>query len=405
MIEWILWAIAAGYVLAVAAWWYGWFYQGRVRSATLELPPVTAWPDTTPAPSLAIIVACHNEAHSIEACATRLLRQQYPHTEIILANDRSTDRTGAIIDQLAAAQPNVRAVHIDHLPAGWTGKTHAVHTAVQQSTADYVLFIDSDVELEPHTLVTVMHKVVQERLDFLSLWPHLELRSFWERLLTPPVMTLLGVWAVPARPSERVAEEALLGNGQFMLVRRAAYEAIGGHADVGAELAEDAILAIKAHDAGQRCWSGPGRGLYVTFRDGDLHRTVNALARVLIGSLQTQQRLLIATQILLGGMVAPAWVLPAAIVLFALNFYPQIMLVFAILAVLHTIGMTLVLRRTFDTMLARRGTLLWFPIGALCCVPIVIWAAYLRSGQGRIRWGSTDYRVSGTRVVPILSDS
>lgn len=399
----ILWFVAVSYVLPVVGWWYGLFYQRRLKMDRLRLPPRSQWPADRAAPSLAVIVACHNEERSVEACVRKLLAQGYPNTRIIIANDRSSDRTGEILSRLAAGNDRVRVLEITALPEGWTGKTHALSRAVRECDAEYILFVDSDVELAPHALNTAMDKVCRDRLDFLSLWPHLELRSFSERLLTPPAMLMLSMWAIPRTHGKDIASEALLGNGQFMLVKRDSYEALGGHAQVGAELAEDAILAAKAHDAGQRCWSGPGRGLYVTYREGDFGRTVNAVARVVIGSLQTQWRILLGTQILMGGIVAPAWILPAAAVCLASGLAPALSLTFLVLSVLHAVGMMLTLHGSLALTLAKRGSLLWFPIGAAVCVGVLLWCSYLRGGHGSVRWGTTRYRVQGSRVVRLTT--
>lgn len=402
--ETFLWVVAILCSVPVLCWWYGFFYQQRLKLERLRLTPVPKWPTDRAAPSLAVIVACHNEEQGIEACVRDLLSQDYANTRITIANDRSTDQTEEILARLAAESGRVRVIEINTLPAGWTGKAHALSRAVRECDADYILFMDSDVQLSPHALSTVMDKACRDELDLLSFWPNLELRSFSERLLTPPVMVLLSLWAVPRTHRRDVATETLLGNGQFMLFRRTAYEALGGHASVGAELAEDAVLALRAHAAGQRCWSGPGGGVYVTYREGDFPRTVNALARVIIGSLQTQWRILLGTQILLGGVVAPAWVIPTAAICLALGLNPPLCLTFLGMATLHAAGMLLALRRSFELTLVRRGSLLWFPIGAAIGAGILWWCSYLLAGHGSVRWGTTRYRVHGSRVVPVTSE-
>ncbi|MBU0639139.1 MAG: glycosyltransferase [Planctomycetes bacterium] len=403
LMEVFLWIVAFSYVIVVACWWYGLFYLWRMRPDAVRLEPVSSWPVARPAPSLSVVVACHNEEEGIESCVRKLLLQDYPDLRIIMANDRSTDRTGAILARLAAEDARISVIEIEELPPDWTGKTHAVSRAVERCATDYVLFIDSDVELSPRALITVMDKACRDDVDFLSLWPHLDLRSFSEKLLTPPAMFVLALWAVPYTHGKDVATETMLGNGQFLLVKRAAYEAIGGHASVGNELAEDAILALKAHESGQRCWSGVGDGLYVTYREGDFARTVNALARVLIGSLQKQWRILVGTQMLLAGGFAAAWILPAALICLALSVYPTIALTFLILAVLHWTGMTLTLRRAFALTLVKRGSLLWFPLGAVIVTGVLFWSAYLLAGRGSVRWGTTRYRVHGSRVAPLTT--
>lgn len=399
MIIWLLWILAASELMVAVCWWYGYVRWCAMRGGRLSLAPVTERPDDGAAPSVAVVVACHNEEQGIEGFVRSLQLQNYPNLRLIVANDRSDDRTGEILRTLAAQDDRIQIVEVNHLPNGWIGKTHAVSRAVANCEAEYLLFTDSDVTLRPHAVATVMDKMVRDKLDFLSLWPHLELRSFAEKLLTPPVMMLLSLSALPRNPKADVAARTVLGNGQFMLFRRSAYEALGGHESVAGELAEDAVLAAKAHAAGRRCWSGLGTGLYVTYREGGFARTSHALARVLIGSLRTRRRLLTATQIMLGGVFAPVWMAPAALIGLSLGLAPSLCIAIVAFCVLHAAGMALTLYDAFDVTLARRGPLVWFPFGALIVAGILFWCAFLLSGHGRVRWGSTHYRLNGSCVA------
>jgi hypothetical protein len=395
-----LWIMAASYLLVVTAWWWHlWYYRAGLELNEFRLTPLSQWPADRPAPSLAVVTTCHNEEGGIETCVRKLLAQDYPNLQILIANDRSTDRTGQILTRLAAEDDRIRIIEITELPGGWIGKTHALVRAVAHCEADYLFFTDSDVELSPHALVTAMDKVCRENLDFLSLWPHLELRSVSERLLTPPAMAVLSLRGMPQVSGEGGASQTVLGNGQFLLVKRSSYDAIGGHAGVGAELAEDTVLAARAHAAGQRCWAGFGTGLFVTYREGGFRRTVNALARVLIGSLEKPARILAGTQVLLAGGFAPVWILPAAAVCLWAGLDRTLCLAFLGLAVLHWLGMLLTLRRAFGIWLATRGSLVWFPFGCAVVAGVLFWCVWLLSGRGSVRWGSTRYRLSGSRIA------
>ncbi len=399
----LAWFLAATYAVIVAIWGCAYLILCRLDQQRIRLTPVAEWRPDRPAPSLAVIIACHNEEQGIAACVRQLQAQNYPNLQIVVANDRSTDGTGEILRDLASRDGRIRVVENAELPPGWVGKSHAVHCAVRACQADYLLFLDSDVELAPHALVSAMDKVCRDGVDFLTLWPRLDLRSFSERLLTPPALVALGAWAMP-HFSTGGASGVAIGNGQFMLVRRQAYEAIGGHTGVGNELAEDAVLAAKARDAGQCCWSGMGDGLYSAYRVGDFSRTANSLARVFIGTLCTPWRILASTQILTAGTFTAAWVLPAAAICLALGFYPALFSVFLVLNGLHWIVATATLRRMFAMTLVRPAGLIWYPIGSAICAGILFWCLYLLVTGGRLRWGTTEYRVHGSRVAPVTTD-
>jgi chlorobactene glucosyltransferase len=399
----ILWLVVVAYVPIVLIWTYvALYYLPRLRQQPIALPRIEAWPADRPAPSVGVVIACYNEEAGIEACVRRLLDQTYPNFELIIVNDRSTDRTGEIVRGLAAEDRRVRLVTIDKLPPGWIGKTHALVRAVEHSQHDFLLFLDSDVQLSPHALNTVLHKAVTDGVDWLSIWPYLDLRSPSEQLLTPPALLVLSYWALPKNLDGDLSSSVQMGNGQFLLARRSAYDALGGHAGVAAELAEDAVLAQRAHAAGQRCWSGLGTDFYITYRDGNFSRTIHALARVLIGTLQTQRRLLLSSQILLSNF-NPIALAIVAILGFALSANKIPCAILAGLCVSHWLTTLGVLRQALGMTLARRGPLTWFPLGSLLMAGVCLWCSYLLTGRGTVRWGATRYRVSGSRVVAAVA--
>lgn len=405
ILEVILWIFVVTYVPVVACWWYvAAYYVRKLARHPVGLEPCAAWPDGCPAPALDVIVACHNEAAGIEACLHGLLRQGYPNFRVRVVDDRSTDGTADIVRRLAAQDTRIHLHEIRSLPAGWTGKTHALAQAAGHVAAEYLLFLDSDVDLTPHALNTVMHKVVADQVDFLSFWPRLELLSTSERLLTPAALVVLSMWALPRVPRADVVAEVPLGNGQFMLIRRGTYEVIGGHAGVADELAEDAVLAARAHATGARCWAGLGTEVYTSRRTGGWRRTVNALARVVLGSVRRTRDLWAGAQVLLAGGFTPLWVVPLAVVLLACGWSGSagwsgwLPWVLGGLGLLHWLGLLLALRQAFALLLVRRGSIVAFPLGAVIVAGVLVWAAYLRSGRGTVQWGSARFRVRGSRV-------
>jgi hypothetical protein len=198
--------------------------------------------------------------------------------------------------------------------------------------------------------------------------------------------------------------EPVMGNGQFLLVRRAAYERIGGHAAVKAELAEDAVLAINAFRGGLKRWVGLGNGLYVASRNSTFSRCSNGLARVIIGSIPSVWKILLSTQIVLGGCVTPFWVGPLAAILWFTGVAtggtaPLLCGLFVGAAVLHVAAMFQTLRGLFALTMEERGSLWWFPIGCVMTVWILLWSLWIMMGRGTIRWGATQYTVEGSRIL------
>jgi hypothetical protein len=249
----------------------------------------------------------------------------------------------------------------------------------------------------------VMRKVKDEGVEFVSLWPRLQLSSSSERLLTPAASWLLGIWALFRARWGASNAEVEVGNGQFMLFSRSAYYLVGGHASVRAELAEDLMLAQKVVAMGLPRWTGLGRGLYVTSRDNPLDKTLNSLTRVLIGSLVTPWRILSSTQLLLGGVVMPLLYLPMSLYIAATQGWMVSWLLAGVCA-LHLIMMVYVLTRLFEMTLEESPSVLSFIGGRAICVGVLVWAWLVIGGRGHVRWGKTAYRVRGSQVVEMLPE-
>lgn len=416
-VTYAMWALFAFYSLIALRWALG--IREITRSPVEQmrlaaLPQRAVRPDD---PTLTVLIAAHNEGDNIAACLDRLRQQNYTLHQIIVIDDRSRDTTAEIVAKMAAVDSRILLVSVKHLPDGWIGKTHALARGAAHATGDYLLFVDSDVTLKPGAVAAIMEKVAQEKVDFLTLWPRLGLRSLADRILVPAAGWLLSFWAWtdaatvaaaaggngggrPATPTDPI-----MGNGQFLLVRREAYHRIGGHDAVRAELAEDAMLAMNAHKAGLARWVGLGVGLYVASRNSTFSRCSNGLARVIIGSLVVPWKVLLSTQIVLGGCVTPFWIAPLAAALWAGGADPLLCAAWIAAAAAHVAAMFATLRRLFDFTMEERGTLWWFPLGCLCVVYVLIWSFFIMTGRGTIRWGATRYTVQGSRILAPLPET
>jgi chlorobactene glucosyltransferase len=203
------------------------------------------------AASLAVIVPARDEADNIERCLKALQPQVGgSQLHILVVDDQSTDATPAIVAALARGDPRIRLLQAPPLPPGWVGKSHACWIGVRAVPAtDWLCFLDADVTAEPSLIASAVETAEAEALDLLSLAPRQELVSFAERLILPCGFYLLAFTrdlhaiSAPDRPDVHVT-------GQFLLVRRAAYDAAGGHAGVRGAVCEDAELAGSIKRAG-----------------------------------------------------------------------------------------------------------------------------------------------------------
>ena len=141
-----------------------------------KLGTLSALPLDTPSqwPTVSVLVPAKNEEDTLFSAMQSLLQVDYPALEIILINDRSTDRTGEIIDRLAQLDARVRQIHIDHLPDGWLGKVHALDQGIDVSSGEWLLFTDADIHFAPQTLKRALSYCIQYRKGFLALFPDIE---------------------------------------------------------------------------------------------------------------------------------------------------------------------------------------------------------------------------------------
>ncbi|GJQ27195.1 MAG: hypothetical protein HBSAPP02_22270 [Phycisphaerae bacterium] len=399
--EFTLWTLLAIQIVIVFMWGWGLGWVRRLRDdSEMTLAPQPGETDEA-GPRLTVVIAAHNEQERIEPCLRRLLAQNYGNLRVTVVNDRSDDRTRERVLGVMAQDPRVSLVDVSDLPAGWTGKTHALARGVQETDGEYLLFTDCDCRFVPGALAAVMQKVTRERLEFVSLWPRLDLVSPWEQSVSPAASWLLGLWGLwlSARGSSNSQVE--LGNGQFMLFSRAAYVRVGGHAGVRAELAEDIILAKKIAALGIRRWAGLGKGLYVTSRDNSFGAMCNSLTRVLVGSLVQPWRLAVSTQLLMGGICSPLLFIPLGVYLGVAQELTVGWLHAAVCTV-QLMAMQQVTGRLFAITLEQPPSFWSFLRGAVVCMGIVFWALVVTCGLGHVRWGKTSYRVRGSRIVDVV---
>ncbi len=227
-------------------------YLGAVRGlftlrALWEVEP--AEPEQWPA--LSVIVPACNEEATLRQALTTLLAQDYPELEIVLVNDRSTDGTGALVDELAAGDARITPVHVSELPEGWLGKVHALDAGRKCAGGDWLLFSDADVHFTPGLLKKTVALALERKLDHLPLVPELRAGSFWHEVAVDAFGTML-FQSVRAHALADPESDAYVGAGAFNLVRRSCFEESEGFSWLRMEVADDMGLGLALHRAGAR---------------------------------------------------------------------------------------------------------------------------------------------------------
>jgi chlorobactene glucosyltransferase len=198
------------------------------------------------APHITVIIPARDEAANIERCLRSILAQDYPpdRLTVLVIDDHSADETAVIARAIAARHSQVSLLSSPPLPQRWTGKSHAcwIGARAVAPQTDWLCFLDADVWGEPPLLASALHAAEEQKLDLLSLAPRQELGSFAERLMLPCGLILLS-FLQDLREVQGRNGSAVTATGQFMLIRRDAYEAVGGHAAVSNVICEDLEFA------------------------------------------------------------------------------------------------------------------------------------------------------------------
>jgi glycosyltransferase involved in cell wall biosynthesis len=267
----------AGGMLALA-----WF--SRIVEAALGMPHVAdiarpEW-DRKPAtpngePRVSIIVPARNEEEDIRETLRQLLVLEYSNYEIIAVNDRSTDRTGQIMDEVALGivqsienglsksadvnphaegdsnvrPPRLRVIHVAELPSGWLGKTHAMWTAGKEATGDWLLFTDADVLFKPDALRRAMAYAESERADHVVLFPRMIMKQPSEKMMIAFFQALFVFGHRPWKVADPKARDHM-GVGAFNMVRRSVYDAVGTYLALRMEVLDDMKLGKVIKNAG-----------------------------------------------------------------------------------------------------------------------------------------------------------
>jgi hypothetical protein len=209
--------------------------------------------------AISAIVPARNEQANI-ADAVESLASQPEITEIFVIDDQSTDRTAAILQELAARYVHVKILQTETLPSGWVGKNYAVSLGARQAAAEWLLFTDADCVHLPGSAAHALADAAAFNAQLVSYSPEQVTRTWWERSLIPFIYTRLSQRFTYQQVNDPQSPAAA-ANGQYLLILREDYARIGGHAAVASEVLEDLALARLAKQQGVRLHFASGQGI------------------------------------------------------------------------------------------------------------------------------------------------
>ncbi len=352
-------------------------------------------------PKLSVLVAARNEESNIGRCLKYLLAQDYPDFEVIAVDDRSEDKTGQIMDELAREYPDkLKIVHIENVQEGWMGKSNAMQQGVKIATGEYLLFTDADCFFYcPVALKVSVNYAIDKRIDLLSVLPILETPTFWEKVLQPVCTAVLMIWFRPQRVNDPDKDIAY-ANGAFMLFKRECYQAIGEHKAVSGYLNEDMAFANLVKQKGFKLYVIQNRDLYRTRMYEDFISTFRGWSRIFLGCFVKPMRIISAILLLFVMSLLPYLILLGTI-LFAcyrgwyLPHYGWNAFVWAVIAVISQIS---VLLRFYPLSGAKWYYAFSYPIGASIVFAMLV-NSLIKLYTRKINWRGRDLKVGSGAAI------
>jgi Glycosyl transferase family 2 len=349
-------------------------------------PPTGGWP------SLAVVFAARDEAEMVESATRSLLAQDYPELTLIAVDDRSTDGTGAILDAIAADDARLSVLHIKELPAGWLGKTHALHAAAATSSAEWILFTDADVLFVPDTLRRAIALAESGAIDHLTVVPDVVTETFGERIFLAMFLLMFNAYAPPRKVSDRRSKVAA-GVGAFNLVRNGSLQAIGGFRRLALSVDDDMRLGQALKFAGSRAAVALGKGLVSVRWQVGLGGMIRGLEKNFFAGAQYRLSIVAVAVLAIvtlgmaphaGVFVGPWWTRGVC-----------------------ALGVGAI--ASIFALMQRPGGVAWYhalllPLGALACLVALLRSAALAVRRQGIRWRDHHYPLDELRAHVRLRD-
>ena len=329
--------------------------------------------------SVTAVVPARNEEAVIAACITSLASQP-EIAEILVVNDQSTDGTASVVRSLVENIPNLRLLESGGLPDGWVGKNHALWVGVQEAKSAWLLFTDADAEHERNSASRALQIAQQHDAALVSFSPEQVTETWYEKALIPYIYLRLAKRFSYERVNDPNSAAAA-ANGQFLLMRRDVYDAIGGHSSVAGEVLEDVALAMRVKAAGHRIWFGSGKGI-VRVR---MYRSFQAMWQ---GWKKNLYRLMGGTPwAVIREMESNLPWIPLLLIAAGLK-YPFLLFLGVLFLIARQTGYGFDLARNHFPF-----SFIFYYVPAVALYVAVLWASYRSHVNGRIQWKGREYSV------------
>jgi glycosyltransferase involved in cell wall biosynthesis len=336
-------------------------------------------------PAVSAIIPARNEEAVIATCIESLARQQ-EISEIVVVDDQSTDRTAGVVRNLIGTYPHLRLLQTDGLPDGWVGKNYALWNGMQPATGAWLLFTDADAEHQSNSAARALQIAQEHQAALVSFSPEQVTENWYEKALIPYIYLRLAKLFSYDEVNDPKSHAAA-ANGQFLMIRRDVYDAIGGHAGVAGEVLEDVAIAMRVKAAGHRIWFASGKGI-VRVR---MYRSFDSMWQ---GWKKNLYRLVSGTPWAAFREIESSlpWI-PLLLILIGLKF--PLVFFFGVLLLLGrqaVYGLELV-RNHFPF------SFIFYYVPAAFLYSGVLWASYRSHAKGRIEWKGREYAIGAPESI------
>lgn len=367
-----------------------WMQRRSQRNGTM-VPLVT--PDVESSASVTVVIPARNESAGIEQVVKSVSTQDWLRLEIVVVDDRSEDDTAARVRRVASSDPRVRLYSIHQRPQGVMGKSHALAQATRGLTSDWLLFLDADCRLlDAQAIRSAINEAQRRGADLLTLFPRLVTGTWAEAMLIPLCSAVMALWF--GCSNHRRARG--FANGQFLMVRRSAYEHVGGHASVETALIEDVPLAQALRATGYRTWAGGGAHLVsVRMYDG-LRSVFYGWSRIFVGALRRPWKLIVSLLWLAAGSLWPILALPLLCRAWRttdVSDAPAVLIPMTLMCVTHLVLLVRVSIGFWAMGGCDRRYLWLYPVSVIGVMLILIHAFWTAGVSRRVVWRDNVYRL------------
>ncbi len=337
-------------------------------------------------PKVSVVIPARNEERNLKQALQSVLGLDYPALEIVVVNDRSTDGTGAIIEEMAKKDQRLTLVNIESLPEGWLGKTHALNKGAQHPQGEFILFTDADIVFHPLALRNAMSHVQANQLDHLTIVPEDTMPGFFLRVTSATFGIFMFILFQPWK-ARNPKSRRYMGIGAFNLIRRAAYWTIGGHEAIALRPDDDLKFGKLVKRKGYRRDVLNGQGMVAVEWYRSVPELIHGLMKNIFAGMEYRVSLVILATI--GSLLFHLW---PWIGMCVATGWPQTL--FA-LTVFMMVG-------SFGFALAPFGVKPWhglfLPLTISLLVYIQCRATILTLWQGGITWRGTFYPLRQLRA-------